>query len=106
MSSEESFMKAILQAPDDDALRLVYADWLEERGDPRGEFIRIQCERARGDSRTDHQLLLREKELRAHYGGQWAGRLRDLVGGYDFGRGLVEDVTVNAQHFLEQGDTL
>lgn len=34
---------AILGAPDDDGPRLVYADWLTERGDPRGEFIQVQC---------------------------------------------------------------
>src|SRR5262249_51734963 len=47
MSREaEGFLQAILAAPEDDTPRLVYADWLEERGDPRGEFIRIQCELA------------------------------------------------------------
>jgi uncharacterized protein (TIGR02996 family) len=34
----------ILENPDDDAPRLVYADWLEEQGDPLAEFIRLQCE--------------------------------------------------------------
>src|SRR5271165_2283694 len=27
--------------PEDTALRLVFADWLEERGDPRGELVRL-----------------------------------------------------------------
>jgi len=36
------FIDTILERPDDDGPRLVYADWLEERGDPRGEFIRLQ----------------------------------------------------------------
>lgn len=31
----------IVQAPHDDAPRLVYADWLLERGDPRGELIAL-----------------------------------------------------------------
>src|SRR5262249_36968134 len=35
-----AFLDAILEAPEDDAVRLIYADWLEEQGDPRGEFIR------------------------------------------------------------------
>lgn len=38
------FIRAICKNPTDDAPRLLYADWLEERGDPRGEFIRVQCE--------------------------------------------------------------
>ncbi len=42
MSDETAFLKNILDDPDEDANRLVYADWLEERGDPRGELIRLQ----------------------------------------------------------------
>jgi len=38
-----ALIDAILAAPDDDGPRLVYADWLTEQGDPRGEFIQVQC---------------------------------------------------------------
>jgi uncharacterized protein (TIGR02996 family) len=41
--AHDPFLKAILEKVEDDAPRLIYADWLEERGDPRGEFIRVQC---------------------------------------------------------------
>jgi uncharacterized protein (TIGR02996 family) len=48
MSSEEqALFQAILEAPDDDAPRFVYADYLEERGDPRGEYVRLACRQAR-----------------------------------------------------------
>jgi uncharacterized protein (TIGR02996 family) len=40
---EDAFLRAILDGLDDDTPRLVYADWLEERGNPWGEFIRCQC---------------------------------------------------------------
>src|SRR5262245_34319822 len=43
MGEDESFVAAISAAPDDVALRLVYADWLEERGDVRGEYLRLLC---------------------------------------------------------------
>jgi uncharacterized protein (TIGR02996 family) len=44
MSGEEgAFLRAIFKDPDDDGLRLIYADWLEEQGDPRGELVRLQC---------------------------------------------------------------
>jgi uncharacterized protein (TIGR02996 family) len=36
----DAFFKAIANDPEDGTLRLVYADWLEECGDPRGEFLR------------------------------------------------------------------
>jgi uncharacterized protein (TIGR02996 family) len=36
------FLAAVIAAPDDDLPRLVMADALDERGDPLGEFIRVQ----------------------------------------------------------------
>src|SRR5262245_29377146 len=42
MADDTRFLQAILAAPDDDDLRLVYADWLEDRGDVRGEYLRLQ----------------------------------------------------------------
>ena len=48
MSDRDALFRAILAAPDDDAPRLVFADWLDEHGDPdRAEFIRVQCRMAR-----------------------------------------------------------
>ncbi len=45
MSKEEGFIQAILAAPRDDELRLIFADWLEDRNAPgdaaRAEFIRL-----------------------------------------------------------------
>src|SRR6185436_17673072 len=38
----DALLQAVLAAPDDDAPRLVFADWLLERGDPLGEFITLQ----------------------------------------------------------------
>jgi formylglycine-generating enzyme len=41
MNDETAFLQAMQEHPDDTALRLVFADWLEERGDSRGELIRL-----------------------------------------------------------------
>lgn len=47
MNDRDSFLRAILAAPDDDVPRLIFADWLDENGEPeRAEFIRVQCELA------------------------------------------------------------
>src|ERR1700722_17360862 len=43
MGEEDGFVRAVQVAPGDDSLRLVYADWLEERGDPRAEYLRVLC---------------------------------------------------------------
>ena len=42
----DALLKFVLAAPDDDAPRLVFADWLDEHGDPdRAAFIRAQVVR-------------------------------------------------------------
>jgi uncharacterized protein (TIGR02996 family) len=41
---EGAFLQSICEAAGDDGPRLVYADWLEDNGQPqRAEFIRLQC---------------------------------------------------------------
>ena len=41
---EQAFLEAIQANPGDAAQRLIYADWLEEQGDWRGEYIRRRHE--------------------------------------------------------------
>ena len=40
---EQAFLATIQNDPQDPSVRLVFADWLEERGDLRGEFLRLDC---------------------------------------------------------------
>ena len=48
MTHDDAFLRAIIENPDDDTPRLVYADWLDEHGQSdRADFIRVQCELAR-----------------------------------------------------------
>ena len=68
MSDETAFLNAILANPKDDAPRLVYADWLDERGDERAaqkaEFLRITCRLMTVPAGPRHSLFvarLREK---------------------------------------------
>ena len=44
MSDETPFLEAIRRNPADDLARLGYADWLDERGDPRAEYLRLTHE--------------------------------------------------------------
>jgi uncharacterized protein (TIGR02996 family) len=39
---EAVFLRAIQERPHDDEVLLAYADWLEERGDVRGEYLRLE----------------------------------------------------------------
>jgi uncharacterized protein (TIGR02996 family) len=69
--SDELFQE-VLAHPHSDDPRRVYADWLSERGDPRGEFIAVQCELARF---FDPRLAERERELLAEHGQAWVAEL-------------------------------
>lgn len=40
MTTEDDFQKQLDEHPDDHHTRLVFADWLDERGDPRGPGYR------------------------------------------------------------------
>jgi uncharacterized protein (TIGR02996 family) len=51
MKHDEAFLQAIIENPDDESLHLIYADSLDERGDARGEFIRLVTRLPRRDLR-------------------------------------------------------
>ena len=75
MNEGDAFLRAVAESPDDDAPRLVYADWLEERNHAeRAEFIRIQCELARPEGARSRrtELRLRERELLKRYRADWS----------------------------------
>jgi uncharacterized protein (TIGR02996 family) len=52
MLEDESFLRMLLADPDDRGSKLVYADWLDERDDPRADFLRLEARLAMelGDS--------------------------------------------------------
>lgn len=62
---DRAFQKAIRAKPDARVIRLVYADWLDERSDPRGELIRIEEEARSVPIHSDvyWQLKPRRREL-------------------------------------------
>lgn len=67
-----ALQSAIRACPDDDAPRLIYADWLQENGDePRAEFIRAQIAVARGSSRRTVLYRFRVAKLLAAHSREW-----------------------------------
>lgn len=87
MPDAAPFLAAIRAAPDDDAPRLIYADWLDEHGQPeRAEFIRVQCELAR---RKSPKLRKRESELLADHHDKFAGKLAVPGLRFVFRRGFI-----------------
>ncbi|MBN9117954.1 MAG: TIGR02996 domain-containing protein [Planctomycetes bacterium] len=82
---QSRLLRAILNDPEDDTARLVYADWLDEHDDPtRAEFVRVQCRLAERmgreavpggdpDQRRDYQL-------RTQMGERWLAELPPVRG--------------------------
>jgi uncharacterized protein (TIGR02996 family) len=63
VNDEEGFIRAIQENPEDEGNRLAYADWLEERGDIRAEYLRL--------SHQLSQTYRRLWELRGQIGLAW-----------------------------------
>lgn len=98
---ERAFFDPIRDAPADDGPRLIYADWLDERGRPeRAEFIRLQVERARlprHEPRRD-VLARRAERLFDRHGADWVRELPtfDGVTWGEFDRGFPRGVTARS----------
>src|SRR5262245_25005118 len=109
MPLEEAFLEDIRTHPEDDTPRLVYADWLDERGDAdRAELIRVQCELAWPgvDQRRRAELERRQQGLLAAGEGGWAGPLEAWGCTWEFRRGFIEHVRIDATVFLSHAAAL
>jgi uncharacterized protein (TIGR02996 family) len=129
----EQELQRIRAYPDDDMPRLIYADWLDERGDPRGEFIRIQIALARWSPRNSFsglgeeaasadskmwlapsaeeqqryaELRRREFLLLSQHREEWLAPFRGWTSGEEFRRGFVESVKITARAFLSHAPRL
>ncbi|WP_439623863.1 TIGR02996 domain-containing protein [Gemmata sp.] len=122
MDERRALMGAIIENPDEDTPRLVFADWLQEHGDAhdraRAEFIRLQVEAARlpkGDKKRT-KLEGSAKKLANEHHGAWLAPLAAFVhqisddanwtddrSHYDglFERGLLKELIVEAAKFLQ-----
>jgi uncharacterized protein (TIGR02996 family) len=70
--AEDDLLAAIAAAPDEDGPRLVYADLLQEQGNPRGEFITLQFQRGRAGGLSPKEKA-REAALLAKHKRDWLG---------------------------------
>ncbi|MDY3562846.1 TIGR02996 domain-containing protein [Gemmata sp. JC673] len=114
--SHAAFLSAITDSPDDDTVRLVYADFLDEQGSPgekdRAEFIRMQVRLATLSETAPERPALedRENELLRKYERVWIGPLHDrLARGlarWRFERGFLTTVQVTAAALANRGAAL
>jgi uncharacterized protein (TIGR02996 family) len=82
MTTSDDLLRAIGADPDDQALRLVYADWLEETGDDaRSEWVRLGVAIAQqgGFDLCDVPLIERRRALLREHGNVWRMRWPDWV---------------------------
>jgi uncharacterized protein (TIGR02996 family) len=107
----ESLLKAVIDAPDDDDVRLVYADWLLEHGQgadlDRARFIRLQvlAEQQPAHSRRRCELRWEAERLLGRHRRAWLSVLpwwADDFGGTFFKRGFANQLYVRANHFKEE----
>jgi uncharacterized protein (TIGR02996 family) len=69
---ERTLFQALADAPDDEAPRAVFADWLLERGDPMSEFVSLQAVQSSG---LDTLQAQRAQDLLIMNWKRWMGPL-------------------------------
>ena len=112
MTTADALLASVVASPDDDLPRLVYADWLEENGQPeRGEFIRLQIARESGAATAEG--FIREKVLLDAHGKEWLAPLRapsrplfSQKSHAEFTRGFVQTVWLPVGEFARHADRL
>jgi uncharacterized protein (TIGR02996 family) len=62
VTEEQAFLAAIAADPADATARLVFADWLTEHDDPRGEWLRARTQLALGLAEGEERARLHERE--------------------------------------------
>jgi uncharacterized protein (TIGR02996 family) len=91
-TNETAFLQSIAQDSADNVARLVFADWLDERGEsPRADFIRVQCELAssRIPDERRYALRVRERELLNAHRQKWCQAFGLPIEDVCFERGLI-----------------
>jgi len=104
--TEREFLEAIRDDRDDDTHRLIYADWLEEEGDPRAEFVRLKIElHALGkfaDPRVTYPLKKRVSDIRLTSLANVQQELMQIgVNRFEYRRGVLDEVSIPARRVVE-----
>src|SRR3954468_6061525 len=100
MTDGDALYRAILDQPDDDAPRLVWADWLDEHGDPdRAAVVRLPWGGGGPDPGAPRRGAVWEgwSRLPVKSRGGWGAGLGPAARNYGFWRGLPDwfDVTTD-----------
>lgn len=103
-----ALLAAVVADPDDEAARLVYADWLAEQGDVRGELIRVQCELERSDLAPERReaLRARQREILGSAGKGMTAAVESYAERASIVRGLIEGVVIHVVKLAKYGREL
>lgn len=106
MSIESGLIADIIENPDDDRLRLIYADWLEDGGHhERAEFIRLDLAKERGGPLAPEDRERRRKLYQEHHQ-RWSSDIDRLVRRRVYRRGLVESVYLSGEQYCRGASAL
>jgi uncharacterized protein (TIGR02996 family) len=108
-AEEQALVRAVRDCPDDDTPRLRYAAWLEQRGDPRGLLIRVQCGLQAGPAGDEEEDALREQQrlLLEQHGPQWLAPVERLgLGAPRFQRGFLEQGEIATAALVDHAERL
>jgi uncharacterized protein (TIGR02996 family) len=106
---EQGFLCAICEAPEDHTARMIYADWLDDNGNPdRAEFIRVQCSLAKMDEFDPQreELLLREHRLYHAHATKWRKPVAKVTTNIEFLGGFVGRMKLPLGKFLDNAETI
>jgi uncharacterized protein (TIGR02996 family) len=110
MNQSDALRKAILDRPDDDSLRIAYADWLAENDDPEwADLIRVQVglahlppfspiavrrfgydARRRAPDKKQRELLVRHEN-------EWLGPMAKAVPSWSWERGFLTPALLTSE---------
>jgi uncharacterized protein (TIGR02996 family) len=95
------FLKEIKDHPEDNTPRFILADWLQDRGDPRGELLALDMQRhlLPEDDPRWAALWHQERQLLRRHIFDWLGPLVDSISEWTFRRGFLH-IEARAQTFL------
>jgi uncharacterized protein (TIGR02996 family) len=108
MLEEAALLRTIMENPDDDTPRLVFADWLEEHGDPkRAEFIRTQIKIAWLPEYDPYRQRIRDRNYNLIFGSPWDHLSPELPEGIEWAlvrhrRGFPDHIEVKNVDVLIQ----
>lgn len=111
MADLAALHEAVIAAPDDEAPRLAYAKAIGDTDPERRELIELQITLARWRKEHIHPesadaMYVREHGLLRAHSSRWAKDVDDLVDGWQFLRGFVEVVSLDAERFLRSAELL